>query len=739
MNVNVSGKLNINILNNKQRIYKSLPFHLVFTLYHISDLLLAINDLVAHINSGATRKTFINKINSIIQARNNFIYNKSYITELKNGLILTIALRKFVELIYDRKHFLKVVCYFLDKELCKFPLTMGEFNSYRRTHPTHISDSSLYYKFNTLSKIFNHLDVFVHLLVAGNPILIAKQNEIRRVILQKKYREFYNLFASELNIPIEDAFFWCCDYEVKNKKSTSNPQPTPTPQSNTSQPTPTPQANSSQPTPTPNSIDIEDVFNIYDEACLKKGIETIINNRDSSIEDIIEKISIFMIPFTAPNNPFRTSNNQKYDPDGSILKNFLTELANIIRDRLMFTRLISVYLDMEIYKKKSKHNITPEEVINGLEINNELRTSSIEKSIENIKFLEKLFVRLPIFGFILQKYYICVSKTIIKLINNNDYNNLYRLLITDPKHPIEKLFYWCHKFDTENNKVIPEPENIKVQSVFEPEVTNTISEPEAINSTFNPQPTSTPPNPDNNQSSLNAEIQTNLKYKLTTNKYIVDNWTCVLTKVTLYQIEALVDIKRYNVKVGDLGGFIESELNLSQLGDCWVNDTARVYGNAQIQDDAQIYGNANINENVKVSGDSQIYGNADISGNVKIYGYAQIYDNAEVKHDVCISDNVQVYDNSCIYNEVVLEDNVRISGSARIFSNSKISNNAWIKDNAVVNGNVKISDNVRVYGNARITGNVELFGNVQVFDRANIEGHLKLSGNTQVCNRTRLT
>jgi len=45
---------------------------------------------------------------------------------------------------------------------------------------------------------------------------------------------------------------------------------------------------------------------------------------------------------------------------------------------------------------------------------------------------------------------------------------------------------------------------------------------------------------------------------------------------TLYRIRALQDIPGHDVKTGDLGGFIESEANLNQEGDCWVRDNAQV-------------------------------------------------------------------------------------------------------------------------------------------------------------------
>ena len=66
------------------------------------------------------------------------------------------------------------------------------------------------------------------------------------------------------------------------------------------------------------------------------------------------------------------------------------------------------------------------------------------------------------------------------------------------------------------------------------------------------------------------------------------------------RVVALIDFG--NVKTGDVGGFVESENNLSHDGLCWV------YGNARISGNAQVYGDA------RVSGDAWVYGNARVSG-----------------------------------------------------------------------------------------------------------------------------
>ena len=72
------------------------------------------------------------------------------------------------------------------------------------------------------------------------------------------------------------------------------------------------------------------------------------------------------------------------------------------------------------------------------------------------------------------------------------------------------------------------------------------------------------------------------KYELLKNDKIVYG------DATLYRIKALVDIPNI-VKAGELGGYIESEKNLSHEGNCWVADDAYVYNSAYIYMEMQKY------------------------------------------------------------------------------------------------------------------------------------------------------
>ena len=72
------------------------------------------------------------------------------------------------------------------------------------------------------------------------------------------------------------------------------------------------------------------------------------------------------------------------------------------------------------------------------------------------------------------------------------------------------------------------------------------------------------------------------------------------------RIRALRDIPRYNVQAGDLGGWIESENNLSQDGNCWVRDNAMISGNAWVDGNAWVGGNARVGGNAWVDGNARV-------------------------------------------------------------------------------------------------------------------------------------
>ena len=77
----------------------------------------------------------------------------------------------------------------------------------------------------------------------------------------------------------------------------------------------------------------------------------------------------------------------------------------------------------------------------------------------------------------------------------------------------------------------------------------------------------------------------------------------------LFRIKALISFG--NVKVGDMGGYIEKEENLSQYGNAWVSGNAEVYGDAKVSGNAEVSGDAWVYGNAEVYGDAEVSGDAD--------------------------------------------------------------------------------------------------------------------------------
>lgn len=115
----------------------------------------------------------------------------------------------------------------------------------------------------------------------------------------------------------------------------------------------------------------------------------------------------------------------------------------------------------------------------------------------------------------------------------------------------------------------------------------------------------------------------------------------------LYRIRALRDFS--NVKAGDVGGYVQSEDNLSHKGDCWVYYNAKVFNNAKIHDNARIYGNA------QIYGDAEVFGYAHIFGNAKIYDEAGIFDNATVFENTRVCNNARIKYNARVYGNAKIE------------------------------------------------------------------------------------
>jgi hypothetical protein len=131
---------------------------------------------------------------------------------------------------------------------------------------------------------------------------------------------------------------------------------------------------------------------------------------------------------------------------------------------------------------------------------------------------------------------------------------------------------------------------------------------------------------------------------------------------TLHRIRRLSD--------GVLGGYIETQDNLAQAGNCFLLGHSRAYENVRITDNAQVSGT--VHGDAAISGDSQIFG--------QVYGQAQVQGSAIVRGNA--------------YDQAVIKDSAELYGQA--------FGHAVMEDNCKVFG--------QVYGTAVISGSEIVFG-----------------------------
>ena len=126
-------------------------------------------------------------------------------------------------------------------------------------------------------------------------------------------------------------------------------------------------------------------------------------------------------------------------------------------------------------------------------------------------------------------------------------------------------------------------------------------------------------------------------------KYEITNQTLVTPSgITLYRIRATRDIPSFSIKKGNLGGFVESEENLSHDGNAWIFHKARVYGDAVVCGNARVLGSAEVFGGAVVGDDACIHNRAQVCGNAKVTGKAFIYGSAWVGDAVQVC-NAEVF------------------------------------------------------------------------------------------------
>lgn len=179
-------------------------------------------------------------------------------------------------------------------------------------------------------------------------------------------------------------------------------------------------------------------------------------------------------------------------------------------------------------------------------------------------------------------------------------------------------------------------------------------------------------------------------------KYELTGMTREFKGITLHRIRALQDFD--DIKAGDLGGWVESEDNLTQTNNCWIHsgivcDQAKVSGNAHIVD-------SELRDNAHVYGRAYVIGSI-ISGDAIIFGGKVEY--------ATVSDHAEIFDEAKILGIQNNEDLTVINGHAEVYENAIVYFSSQIGGKAKIHGNAQVLG--KISGRAEICGNTHLLGN----------------------------
>lgn len=179
-------------------------------------------------------------------------------------------------------------------------------------------------------------------------------------------------------------------------------------------------------------------------------------------------------------------------------------------------------------------------------------------------------------------------------------------------------------------------------------------------------------------------------------KYRLTDETLNLWGRTLHRIECTESFTTMHgrlIHIGDKGGWIQSENNLSQTDSCWVSEDAMVFDDAKVYDRALVYGDA------EIWGDAEVYGDAEVGGRASIYGDAKVFDKAFLLGDAKVFGDALVYDRACVYNEA------QVLGDAAIFGDSRVCGDSLVSGTAKVCGNVSVTGSALIIGDAIVRSN----------------------------------
>lgn len=183
-------------------------------------------------------------------------------------------------------------------------------------------------------------------------------------------------------------------------------------------------------------------------------------------------------------------------------------------------------------------------------------------------------------------------------------------------------------------------------------------------------------------------------------KYEMTDETKLVEGRILHRIKALRDFYGgcTKVKVGELGGWIQCEANLSHGETAWVYDdacvmdsgkiinSAKVYGTAIVRDKAVVAGTSIVDEHALIRDAAVVFGHALVRGNAIVGGTSGIFGNAHVDGHARIRGDAKIYEDA-----VVTGDTTVITGRATVCGAAHI------------NGGI-VTENIYICGDPELVG-----------------------------------
>lgn len=175
---------------------------------------------------------------------------------------------------------------------------------------------------------------------------------------------------------------------------------------------------------------------------------------------------------------------------------------------------------------------------------------------------------------------------------------------------------------------------------------------------------------------------------------LVENLTLYHNGGLLYRIRALKNFG--DVKKGDIGGWVESEKNLSQKGLCWIYDDAKVSAKARVSENARVMDLAVVDSNARV------YGTAGVCDLSHVTDYAAVRGNSIVRDKSCVMEFGLVDDHAFVFDRATVSGRAQVVGFARICDDTRVTNGSIVSGNSFIVGNGYIGGDVIVNGHERI-------------------------------------